>query len=147
MPETSNQIQVNREEVRMLVAQLGYEKTSEQTGIKSGTLRQWAARFDWNSPIQHSQATVTTVTKPSVVLSQTLAEHAEQTKLGLSAYARRQAEHLASEGKLSDHGAFRNIASGASTLHGWNAEAKPSHFSLNVLNINTLSVDTLDTDS
>ncbi len=135
MPETSNQ----KEVVRLLVLQHGLQKASELSGVRYDLVRQWSVRGNWNG---HAKA-VTNVTKAIVdnVQSQ-LQDHAEQTKLGLSAYARRQAEHLASEGKLSDHGAFRNIASGASTLHGWNAEAKPSHFSLNVLNINTLSVDT-----
>ncbi len=144
MPETSQAIQVNKEAVKLLVELHGQREGARLAGLNEDTVCSWAKRYGWSA--SKPQARLANTKLIENVQSQ-LANHAEQTKLGLSAYARRQAEHLASEGKLSDHGAFRNIASGASTLHGWNAEAKPSHFSLNVLNINTLSVDTLDTDS
>ncbi len=42
MNSDSHIIPVNKEEIRILVADLGYEETARQTGIKPGTLRQWA---------------------------------------------------------------------------------------------------------
>jgi uncharacterized protein YjcR len=111
---------VNREEARMLVASIGYEPASQKTGIKAATLRQWARRFNWNKPMIHAQSkAVTTVTKPADALASVLADDSNQTKLGLSKYAKKQAKELSENGQLKDHHAFRNITAGSSQLHNW----------------------------
>ncbi len=133
-----------RELVRLLYLEHGHKKASEISGVEYDLVRQWAHRGNWTPARNQNVSQSVTKTIVDNVQSQ-LANHAEQTKLGLSAYARRQAEHLASEGKLSDHGAFRNVVAGASQLHGWQADTKPTHFTLNQLNINTLAIDSLDT--
>ncbi len=132
---------INKEAIRLLVIQHGIREGARIAGLNENTVLSWAHRYNWQPAIKTQSNGHSSLVER---VSDDLTEHARQTKLGLATYAKRQAEHLASQGKLSDHGAFRNIASGASTLHGWNAEVKPSHFSLNVLNINTLSVDNSD---
>ena len=88
---------VNREEVRMLVNSVGYAQASEATGIKQGTLRQWAARYNWNAPVHATVAkslAVTNVTSPAIALASILAQDRDATKLGASKVARRVFEHL-----------------------------------------------------
>jgi len=143
---------VNKEEVRAVVMELGYNEASAKLGIKACTLRQWAKRFNWNGTIKHSQETVTTVTKPIQVLADELADNERETRLSLSRYARRA---IAAVNK-SVHPAkwtkeAKDIAQTAGITHRWgDQEGKASHFTLNVLNLNSLEVrqeaevDTLD---
>jgi len=129
---------VNREEIRMLVLNLGYQRTSERTGIKQATLRQWAKRFAWKP--NHSQETVTSVTKPSQVLADELAENERETRLSLSRYARRAAKD-SEQATLKDAPYVKGVAQVAGITHKWgDQEGKASHFTLNVLNLNSLEV-------
>ncbi len=141
MAETSIQKPIDREAVRLLAIEIGVRESARKLGLNEDTVCSWAKRGNWfatpavtyNKPVQAMQA-------PGDVMLDTIAEHGARTKLGLSAYATRQAEHLASEGKLSDHNAFRNIAAGSSTLHGWNEAKQSASFTLNVLNLGSLDV-------
>ncbi len=140
MPETSNQIPVNKEEVRLAVLELGYGKASEKLGIKPGTLRQWASRFAWNVTRQHSQETVTTVTKPVDAIVSEIARLEGETRTSLA----RSAAQLARQGenaKLEASGHVRNAAQVAQIAFKWRDDEKPTHFTLNQLNINTLAID------
>lgn len=89
---------VNKEEVRMLVAAVGYEQAATQTGIKPATLRKWSERYKWKVIHNHKQeALVTTVTSPANALANTLEADSTATRLGFSRAARKVAESLAGE--------------------------------------------------
>jgi len=83
------------------------------------------------------------VRKGSDVLSEVLAEDSRATRLGLSAAARKAAEHLAVSKPakiVRKHHALRSITQSAAELHDWNEKHPDQHFTLNTLNINSLDV-------
>jgi hypothetical protein len=78
------------------------------------------------------------VRKGADVLSEILAEDSRETRIGLSAAARKAAEHLAASkpGKIvREHRALRNITGSAAQLHSWDDKGNPIPFTLNVLNM------------
>jgi hypothetical protein len=90
---------VDKDKVRMLVADVGYKLASQETGIRQGTLRQWARRFKWKSAHTHSQA-VTTVTKPiAQAHADCLAALRTQSTFGLASYSARAATAAAKHPK------------------------------------------------
>ena len=116
-------IQINREEVRMLVADLGYAETSKRTGIKEPTLRQWSKRGKWNVQRQHSQAVTTVTQRPSDAHAQAIAELETQTRMALA----RSAANLATQSekaKLRDSGNVKNVAQTAAIVHRWDAKTE-----------------------
>jgi len=83
------------------------------------------------------------VRKGCDVLSEVLAEDSRATRLGLSAAARKAAEHLAASKPakiVRKHHALRSITQSAAELHDWNEKHPGQHFSLNVLNMGALQV-------
>lgn len=77
------------------------------------------------------------------VLSEILAEDGRQTKVNLSAAARKAAKHLAA-GKpakiVREHHALRSITQSAAELHNWNQKHPEQPFSLNVLNLGAFGI-------
>ena len=72
------------------------------------------------------------------VLSQTLAEDSRETRIGLSAAARKAAETFAKMpgSKVIKHAqAHRHMTASASVVHGWDDEGNPTPITLNVLNV------------
>ncbi len=131
----------DREAIRILVADLGYAETSQRTGVKEGTLRQWSKRFGWNQIRQHSQAVTTVTTRPADAHAEALAHHEGQTRLTLAKYAHNASRAI----HRSVHPAkwtkeAKDLASVMATVHRQD-EGKGQSFSLNVLNINSLSLD------
>src|SRR5436309_12109179 len=100
--------------------------------------------------LQQDKAVVTTPTalsanvrKCSDVLSEVLAEDSRETRIGLSAAARKAAETLAKMpgSKVIKHAqAHRHITASSSVLHGWDDKGNPIPFSLNVLNLGSLQI-------
>ncbi len=131
---------VSKEEVRMLVAEIGYKATEERTGISANTLYQWASRYAWNTPIVHSQAVRTVRQSPADALQSELAEHERETRLSLARYARR-ASRDAEGASLREAPYVKAVAEVTSKVHRWDNEKTGNTFTLNVLNINALSED------
>ncbi len=132
----------------MLVLDLGYEKTSERTGIKPATLRQWAKRFAWK--VSHSQQTVTSVTKPGDVLLDELAECERETRLGLARYSKRAAKS-AEEASLRDAPYVHKAAQVAGIAFKWDAKEQQNNTVVNVAILGIqpadVQVQTLDVES
>ena len=85
-----------------------------------------------------------TVRKGANVLSETLAEDSRETRIGLSAAARKAAETFAKMpgSKVIKHAqAHRHMTASSSVLHGWDDKGDPIPFSLNVLNIGTFGLE------
>jgi hypothetical protein len=78
------------------------------------------------------------VRKGSDVLSEILAEDSRETRIGLSAAARKAAETLAKMpgSKVIKHAqAHRHLTASSSILHSWDDKGNPIPFTLNVLNV------------
>ncbi len=134
--------EVNREEIRMLVADIGYSETSARTGIKEPTLRQWAHRFGWSMPIVHSQAVTTVTQRPGDAHAEALAHHEGHTRLTLAKYAHNASRAI----HRSVHPAkwtkeAKDLASVMATVHRQDREKPAVTFSLNVLSLSMLSDD------
>ena len=72
-----------------------------------------------------------------------LAEDSRETRIGLSAAARKAAETLAKMpgSKVIKHAqAHRHVTASSSVLHGWDKKGNPVPFSLNVLSLGDLNV-------
>ena len=81
------------------------------------------------------------VRKGSDVLSEVLAEDSRETRIGLSAAARKAAETFAKMpgSKVIKHAqAHRHVTASSSVLHSWDDKGNSIPFTLNVLNINSL---------
>jgi hypothetical protein len=84
------------------------------------------------------------VRKGSDVLKETLTEDSRETRIGLSAAARKAAETFAKMpgSKVIKHAqAHRHVTRSASVLHGWDDKGNPVPFSLNVLNIGACGIE------
>jgi hypothetical protein len=74
----------------------------------------------------------------SDVLSEMLAEDSRETRIGLSAAARKAAQVFAKMpgSKIIKHAqAHRHVTASSSVLHGWDNKGNPVPFTLNVLNL------------
>ena len=84
------------------------------------------------------------VRKGSDVLSEILAEDSRETRIGLSAAARKAAETFAKMpgSKVIKHAqAHRHVTASSSLLHGWDDKGNPIPFSLNVLNLGDMGIE------
>src|SRR5262245_36934760 len=84
------------------------------------------------------------VRKGADVLSEVLAEDNRETRIGLSAAARKAAATFAKMpgSKVIKHAqAHRHMTASSSVLHSWDDKSNSIPFTLNVLNINSLSID------
>ncbi len=114
---------VNREAVRILVADIGYTRTSAQTGIKRDTLYKWGQRYGWKVPVTHIQETVQSVQPVADIHSSELALHERETRLSLarsSARMAKDAEHVT----LRDSKHVLNVAKTAAITHRWEGQDK-----------------------
>jgi len=78
------------------------------------------------------------VRKGADVLSEILEEDSRETRIGLSAAARKAAKAFAKmpgSNVIKHAQAHRHITSSASVLHGWDEKGNPVPFSLNVLSL------------
>ncbi len=125
----------------MLVKDFGYDETSKRTGIKAGTLRQWARRFNWHTPFVHSQVVTTVTQSPVNAHAEAIAERKQQSRALLSEYqVKALHEATAHEKPLSITRQVNDLAS----IHAkvWPEEQTSGNsFSLNVLNLNMFSDD------
>ena len=84
------------------------------------------------------------VRKGADVLNEVMAEDSRETRIGLSAAARKAAETFGKMpgSKVIKHAqAHRHMTSSASQLHRWDDEGNPVPFTLNVLNLGNLEVE------
>jgi len=78
------------------------------------------------------------------VLSEILAEDSRETRLGLSAAARKAAETFArmpGSKIIKRAQAHRHMTASASQLHSWDDKGNPVPFTLNTLSLNTLNIE------
>ena len=138
---TANQ----KELVRILYLEHGHKRAAELSGVNYDRVRQWAHRYQWKQGLSQN------VTKQVAErVTDELAENERETRLSLSRYARRAAKD-SEQATLKDAPYVKAAAQVAGITHKWNdQDGKAQHFTLNVLNLNSLEVrqeaeaDTLD---
>lgn len=136
---------VSKEEVRLLAIEFGVREAARKLGLNEDRVRQWSSRYKWFKPIADTQkSNVTTVTKPADVLLDELAENERETRLSLSRYAKRAAQD-SERASLRDAPYVKAAAQVAGIVHKWDSEKPGQQFTLNVLNINSLSMDNGET--
>lgn len=90
------------------------------------------------------------VRKGADVLTETLAEDSRETRIGLSAAARKAAETFGKMPgpKIIKHAqAHRHMTASASQLHSWDEKGNPIPFTLNMLNLDMFSVEVREPNS
>src|SRR5262249_870797 len=115
-----------------------------------GVRRKWLVKSQQDKAdaiVTSPSALSANVRKGADVLSEILAEDSRETRLGLSAAARRGAETFAKMpgSKVIKHAqAHRHVTRSASVLHGWDDKGNPIPFSLNVLSIGSFGINVGD---
>ena len=131
MPIKMNATPVNKEAVRIMVADLGYQETAKRTGIAYGTLRQWSNRGKWKVSAPHSQA-VTTVTKPVAdAHAEALAEMESETRISLARSVKRLAKD-SEQATLRMSSEVKNVAQTAAIVHKWDQREAKANVMVNI---------------
>lgn len=133
---TANQIQINKEAVKLLVIQHGQREAARLAGLNEDTVCSWAKRYGWSVASKPQARTGNT---PAVErITDVLAERKAQSRSLLSQYQIRAAtEAAAHEKPLSITRQVNDLASIHSKV--WPEEQSSTQvFSLNVLNLSML---------
>ncbi len=131
--------EVNKEAIRILVADVGYNEASRQLNIPAPTLRQWAHRGQWSTPMRTDERVTLVTRSPADAHSVVMSERKAQSRTLLSEYqVKALHEATAHEKPLSITRQVNDLAS----IHAkvWpEDQTQSATFSLNVLNLNMLS--------
>jgi hypothetical protein len=117
-----------------------------QRAMKRCSREKWlvkAERDKADSVATSRSALSANVRRGADVLSEVMEEDSRETRISLSAAARKAAETLAKMpgSKVIKHAqAHRHVTASSSVLHGWDKEGNPVPFSLNVLSLGDLNV-------
>jgi len=118
-----------------------------QRAMKRCSREKWLAKAQQDKAdalVMSPTALSANVRKGSDVLSDVLAEDSRETRISLSAAARKAAETFANMPgtKVIKHAqAHRHMTASSSVLHSWNDKGNQVPFTLNVLSINSLQID------
>jgi hypothetical protein len=118
-----------------------------QRAMKRCSRQKWLVKSQQdkaNAVVMSPTALSANVRNGSDVLSEILEEDSRETRLGLSAAARKAATALAKlpGSKVIKHAqAHRHMTASSSVLHGWDAKEQAGSFSLNVLSLGDLNVE------
>ena len=123
-----------KELVKLLVIEHGQKVASELSGEPYEKVRKWTQRGNWLA----SQSVPTRAVVERI--SDELQDNERETRLSLSRYAKKAAKD--SEGLSAREAPYvKAVAQTAGIVHKWGVEeGKGSHFTLNVLNLNSLEV-------
>jgi hypothetical protein len=117
-----------------------------QRAMKRCSREKWLVKSQQdraNAVLTSPTALSANVRTGSDVLNEVLEEDSRETRIGLSAAARKAAETLAKMPgeKIIKHAqAHRHMTASSSVLHGWDKNGNPVPFSLNVLSLDYLNV-------
>ena len=125
---TMNAINIDREAVKTLAIAVGVREAARQLGLNENRVLQWSKRGQWFKPKPQppKQSDVITVIKPSEALAETLKQHNNDTKLGLSTAAVKTAKHAATMSPvqvLRVSRGLKNVTEIAEKVHGWHAQS------------------------
>jgi len=118
-----------------------------QRAMKRCSRQKWLAKSQQDKAdavAMSPSALSANVRNGSDVLTEILAEDSRETRIGLSAAARKAAETFAKMpgSKVIKHAqAHRHVTASSSLLHGWDDKGNPIPFSLNVLNLGDMGIE------
>ena len=125
--------------IRVLPADHDLKTISELTNVSCANVRQIVSRFQRKQGL--SQIVTNPVQQVAERISDELADNERETRLSLSRYAKRAAKD-AEGASLKDAPYVKSAAQVAGIVHKWDSDSsKGNHFTLNTLNINSLTVD------
>jgi len=141
---------VNKEAVRIMVRDFGYNETAKRLNIKAPTLRKWAERGNWNVQPRTDER-VTLVTKPVAdAHAEALAEMESATRISLA----RSVKRLSKDSEtvtLRDSKHVKNVAQTAAIVHKWDAKSTQTNVMVNIallgVDPSEVSAQTIDVDS
>jgi hypothetical protein len=122
---------VNKEAVRMLVADIGYQEASQRTGIAYATLRQWSKRGKWKVAAPHSQAVTAVTRSPVDAHADVIAELESQTRMSLARSVKRLAKD-SEHATLRHSGEVKNVAQTAAIVHRWDTKQTQANVMVNI---------------
>lgn len=115
---------VDKEQVRMLVLNIGVRPAARELGIPEGTVQDWSAAGKWLEPTRPKAAQLpppatlvhpTSPTNPADALANTLERCKGRTKVGLATWAAKSGEYLGQlEGE--EAAAAHQAAAGTATV-------------------------------
>lgn len=133
---------IDKEQVRMLVLELGVRETARRLQLNEETVATWSAKGEWLKHIHNKpvlplslKPTSTTSIKPADILTDELSGLSKDTKIGLARTAKKIADHaqtLTGEEALSVAPKLKDSASFASAVHGWAGEAAVQKVQINI---------------
>lgn len=127
--------------IRVLANDHDLKTISELTNVNYDNVRQIVSRSQRKAKQGLSQSvTANPVAVVAERIQDELADNERETRLSLSRYARRAARD-AESASLRDAPFIHKAAQVAGIVHKWDSEKSGQQFTLNVLNINSLSVD------
>ncbi len=125
---------IDKDQVRMLVADIGYTEAAKRTGIKRDTIYKWGQRKGWKQPLAHAQTlTVQCVQSPADAHAAALAEHERETRMSLARATRAMSKEAERAG-LKHAGRAHEVAKTAAIIHSWGDQHQR-----NILNIGILA--------
>lgn len=128
-------LDVDKEQVRMLVLEVGCAEAARRLGIAHDTVRQWACRGRWIADRPASQPLppthrrpVTLVATPAQALADAYRDDRIQTRLSMSRAARKAAttlEQRDGDELLTDGGqTLKTVAQATALIHGWSDQTQ-----------------------
>lgn len=120
---------VDKDQMRMLVLDVGAAEAQRMTGVNGNTIRQWISRYGWLDHLKPQNAPkvpksmqpqiVTNVTQPVDAVLKKQQQEATETRSNLSTSLATLSEQ-AKNATLADARNVHEVVKAASTLHGWN---------------------------
>lgn len=131
-------LDVNKEEVRMLVLNVGVREAARQMGLNEKTVLHWSHTGNWLAhlkpnvkpvmPLSMQPRSVVSV-KPADALQAALQEGITETKIGFTRYAARMATKAAESGSLDDAPLYKAVADIHGKMHPEVAVDQSTHLS------------------
>ena len=118
-----------------------------QRAMKRCSRQKWLVKSQQDKAeaiVTSSTALSADVRKGADVLSEILEEDSRETRIGLSAAARKAAETFAKMpgSKVIKHAqAHGHVIRSATVLHGWDEKGNPVPFTLNTLNLGAMAIE------
>lgn len=135
---------VDWEQMRLLVRQLGVHEAARQTGVNVNTIKYHSVQEGWFAHLRQpkdeivipaSMKSSTSPTKPIVALENALAELGEKTRLGLAKGIAKGAEHvseLSGDQIVEKAPQIASLTKAAGAIHGFGQTAGQTLIQVNV---------------
>lgn len=123
-------LDVDKEQVRLLVMQMGVRDAARAMGLNENTVAAWSARGRWLAPVEQTtpksmQPIASNAIKPVQALANVLSENEERTKLAIALATTKGTERIAdmdADEVLLNTGQLKDLTQVAKDNYGWARE-------------------------